>query len=157
MSTSGDSSLPAALERELASLEHLQTLLDKEQQALLASDEVTITTLASAKANTLQELAGLVDKRMGLLASVGVPGADPAALARHVQESNSPEQIACRPLWKRLASGWRKATATNAMNAQIVQMHLARAARALNVLSQAAWAIEGYGADGRTRGTYFTA
>jgi flagellar biosynthesis/type III secretory pathway chaperone len=140
--------LEAQLRRELALLDGLEDLLDRERLALLERDASRILVLSGEKRRSLAgltETSNLTRERWLSCQKSGLLAADPQFCAQ------------AGALRLAVTKAWTRVRDTNQRNGAVLRLHQASVLRGLAVLRHAVGDSGLYRADGRTTGHYLSA
>ena len=148
--TPGATSRPPAnqLSDELATLRNFVTILQQEQQALVAGDLERLTQLVKDKTDLAAHLGQFAEQRSRMLAATSLPP-DRAGMERWLARL-APSDSA-HAAWKDLVSLSSEAQALNESNGKLIAMRMQHNQQALNVLLAASNQAALYGPDGQTK------
>lgn len=140
--------IPHLLVEEAAALRGFVSLLEQEQQALVAGEVDRLLQMAEEKSAGFAHLADLCETRNRALAAESLPPDRPGIEAwceRH------PEFADTRQAWRDLLALTTKAREINRVNGQLIGARLAGNQQALSVLLAAANQAALYGPDGQAQ------
>lgn len=141
-------SLGKFLEEEATLIRQFLTILGEEQQALRSGELSALHDLEPTKATLVEKLNALGTQRNALLVSKGLTPDKSGILswlASHPESSTSVEKT-----WSEILSLAKQAKELNALNGQLIGIHLRATNLALDVLTKKVGDSEVYGRDGQT-------
>lgn len=144
-------SIERLLEQECVQLGRFIQLLEREQEALTQANPAPLATIEQEKTAVVATLNALSAKRLaGIHPGAELNDKEIMQSWLQTQDINSaPSQH-----WQRLTDLARTAQRLNALNAQLVNQHLARTNQALSILDRSRTSAPLYGSDGQA--THYT-
>ncbi len=140
-------SLADILAAEADAVSAFCALLREEQECLKIGKAEALPELIARKNGVLGSLAPLSDRRNALLAGAGLP-ADRAGMERWL--TDRPQDERTQHAWKSLQLHAAEAKELNRVNGELIRMHLASNARALEALQSGNAGQDLYGANGQS-------
>jgi flagella synthesis protein FlgN len=135
-------------ELECRELRQVLTLLDEERQALVDNDPERVAAIAQHKLAHVRALELFTARRAALLGEAGY-SADDAGMGQLVLD----EGQGAGEVWLRLARTAAEARAANAINGNLIQLHLDDLQARLALFAVATGGVDLYDAAGRSRPT----
>lgn len=130
----GNTALLARLKMENAAWQALLDVLREEEKALIAGDADRLALLNTAKLTQLQTVSDHARSRLADLQAAGHPP-DHSGMAAWLAQLGQPEARAC---WQQLHQMEQDAQAANQRIGALIELRLASARQALNVLVHSA-------------------
>lgn len=133
------------LDEEVARLREFIALLQREQELLKAADTETLLPLIETKTNLANRLGALAQGREAFLSRQGLPAGRVGMetwLARHGNEAQ-------RASWQTLLALAAEARDLNALNGQLIGLHMRHNQQAFAALMSATDRAMTYGPDGQ--------
>lgn len=136
------SQLRSLLETEKAAIEAFVALLREEQEALIAGQADVLETIGSRKLELVEQLNAIEARRQAM-------NGRSTSQAMQAWLQGQPEEHYSLALWNGIIDLARTAKALHATNGELVAMHLAKTAEAIDVLTQRQKEATLYGANGQ--------
>ena len=136
------SQLRSLLETEKAAIEAFVALLREEQEALIAGQADVLETIGSRKLELVEQLNAIEARRQAMN---GIS----TSQAMQAWLQGQPEEYYSLALWDGIIDLARTAKALHATNGELVAMHLAKTAEAIDVLTQRQKEATLYGPNGQ--------
>lgn len=132
------------LQQELDALDRFVALLQREQQALIAADTLTLADITQEKLQLGEQLNRLASACLAVVAADGF-----ATNAAGIQQWLAGQPAGTNMLWDQLLKRARAAQQLNETNGLLIETRLQHNQQALTVLFQAANQAGMYGPDGK--------
>jgi flagella synthesis protein FlgN len=133
------------LDEEIAKLREFIALLKREQELLKAGDTETLLPLIETKTNLANRLAALAQGREGFLSRQGLPAGRAGMEVWLASRGNEAQRTA----WRTLLELAAEARGLNALNGQLIGLHMRHNQQAFAALMSATDRAMTYGPDGQ--------
>jgi flagella synthesis protein FlgN len=134
--------LHACLQAQHTALDSLITLLQQEQEQLIAGNVDVLPALVEQKQAQVEQVNALMQQVLCLM-----PAANPAQFADAMQQ----QPATVREVWQRVQYLARMVHELNRNNGQLIDTRLRLSQQRMNALKQASQQADIYGADGQWR------
>lgn len=135
------SPLSAALQREIDIASRFLSVLEREQEALSASNMLPLEQINGEKAELIGLLNSASQEREQFTGPIS------GSLAQWLKENSQDAEAAI--LWEKLSAVARQAKQTHELNGKLIAMHLSRTSEALAILTHRQQHNSLYGSDGQ--------